>query len=1348
MRIIFIAVFVIVSIQFASAQKLKARVDQLLHASNVTEMIISPDRKHFATSDNSGVVVMRDIKTGKVIAHHEFQGEISDIFYAKEKGHIIAVYHKNNFDADGKHTIEVFDFIDQKTIHQKVFDTQFSDIELDFSPKDDIIVLTFNNTMITYNIKTLKTELNEFELPFLIAGFAENNIIEIINYGGDWRGGKHYSYNYKTKSLSPTPEKKHEAAYLEFDMNNKHMFRKNNAMTFTDNLIGISVSIPENLFYYKDGRMVGMEGPQATTSLLKKITIEDFAFSSDRKHLAIVGGEDPEDEEEAMFEQSYGDGFVALYSIEQSKLIWKTEAKPQQTKHMTNDLDWIDLENFVTSDAYGNTIFYNITSSNYSRAYYLPQRYGASANITPTFDSITYTLVNNGGFKFSCINPENAKGISEEQLNKIDAGSFNWDNVNAFDKTFENINSALANLNEPNNNSEENNDHVSIHKSETSKNKKYSAAEVYISKSIQVEKILYNDKKQAIGFTNNGYKFIHINQKYTKGQYISLDDVDFLIVLTNMENYSDCTFLISDEYESYQFSNNSKYISLNGNNSFTYNIEQQKIEGLIDDKNTRTIFDENTDIALSYDNSHNLTFWNSATDEIYKKINLNTIYDHLEDATEFFSNYISRIQVDEANKLVYFSFDQQLHSFNFKTKAIELIYEDEYFFYFNFSPDFKYLNTNYYTENFGLRVSLKNFKTNKTIYSENIVIAKSDEIDFSKMEYPAFFHSEKPLAFIPDTYGEFRLLNLEKEEQLANLKFFKNGEWLVYTPSGVFDGSKEGRKKLYYLSGTEVILYDQLKETYWESDLLNKLINNPDLVQSTSLSQKIDDLQPDAKLELIDGDGKIKITLIPRGGGIGRVSLFINGKEIIEDINKERKSEIFLNLLDFRDRLYTAGLNTVGIKTYNKEGWLHSRIIQENIDANIDGEKGTNNDEKKLFARSSRRSTKAKTKNKPGLFGLFVGTSKYQDKSISLDYADKDAKVLTEAFQKISKNMYNPSRINLVSLTTDTNDPKKISSRVNITKALDSIANHAKPNDIIILYFSGHGLTISDDFYYLTSTAGNVDLTKNEKKRKESCISSTEINKALKKITSNKQILILDACHSGKIAKLANKKSKAISTTQEKALEKLEDKTGVYILASSEAEQKSYEAKALTHGLLTFSLLRGMSGEATNDDIINVIDLLSYASKEAENIGRNELGGGQRPVLGISDGGNSFPIGFKNTSLKIELPKNKIKFGRPNFVSLPLINDPRKLTDKMLAKIKELGPIGTKEPFIYSNNNDKDTYMFTGSYEVIKNEVILNWNLLKDNKKYKGPFTEKMDGGNVKKFTENIINKAVEIILE
>ena len=68
------------------------------------------------------------------------------------------------------------------------------------------------------------------------------------------------------------------------------------------------------------------------------------------------------------------------------------------------------------------------------------------------------------------------------------------------------------------------------------------------------------------------------------------------------------------------------------------------------------------------------------------------------------------------------------------------------------------------------------------------------------------------------------------------------------------------------------------------------------------------------------------------------------------------------------------------------------------IDTNIDGEKGTDNEDEKLFSRS-KRPRRNQTVKKPGLFGLFVGTSKYQNESLNLNYADKDAEIRKAIFE-------------------------------------------------------------------------------------------------------------------------------------------------------------------------------------------------------------------------------------------------------------------------------------------------------------------------------------------------------------
>ena len=363
----------------------------------------------------------------------------------------------------------------------------------------------------------------------------------------------------------------------------------------------------------------------------------------------------------------------------------------------------------------------------------------------------------------------------------------------------------------------------------------------------------------------------------------------------------------------------------------------------------------------------------------------------------------------------------------------------------------------------------------------------------------------------------------------------------------------------------------------------------------------------------------------------------------------------------------------------------------------------------------------------PGLFGLFVGTSIYKDPKLNLKFSDDDAVALQEGFRKISEKMYDENRINLQILTSGTSADEKSSSKKNILEALDNISKNALPHDIIIIFLSGHGMTIDDDFFYLTSDAGTVDLHQDATSRNKVCLSSNELLEKLKKIRSNKQVIVLDACHSGQITQILSGSTKALSTTQEKALEFLEDKMGVYILASSESNQKSFETEALEKGLLTFGLLRGMSGGASKNGVINVIDLLNYASNEAEDIGKRVLNRTQRPVLNIAKGGNSFPIGFENAELKVELPKDKITIGE-SFIKKVLkdhiFHDPHKINNELKALLRERGAFGASTAFIFSPKDADNNYTINGTYDTQDGEIIIEWYILKNEEIFKGPFTK------------------------
>jgi hypothetical protein len=356
---------------------------------------------------------------------------------------------------------------------------------------------------------------------------------------------------------------------------------------------------------------------------------------------------------------------------------------------------------------------------------------------------------------------------------------------------------------------------------------------------------------------------------------------------------------------------------------------------------------------------------------------------------------------------------------------------------------------------------------------------------------------------------------------------------------------------------------------------------------------------------------------------------------------------------------------------------------------------------------TTKRRRSSNSIERPGLFSLFIGSSIYNNSDLNLDFADKDAVALKDAFDLISEDMYNPKRKYLYKLTSDSEFLDSLPSRKNILEALSMIKDSAQINDIVVLFLSGHGITIDDDFYYLTTQVGSENLTTDTERRSQVCISSTEIMEYLRDIKANKQFLILDACHSGKIADFLQNKTKSLSTSQQKALESLEDKIGTYILASSEANQKSFEVKQLNQGLLTHSLLLGMSGEADESEEIDIIKLLNYAARQTEEVSKNVLGTSQRPVIGIGQGGSSFDIGFKNESLKPPIPSEYVKFGRGKFGVWPSLSDPENIEDVFNQTLESQGVFGGTQDFIYlKNNSSEETYNLTGTYEILEDDSL------------------------------------------
>jgi uncharacterized caspase-like protein len=157
--------------------------------------------------------------------------------------------------------------------------------------------------------------------------------------------------------------------------------------------------------------------------------------------------------------------------------------------------------------------------------------------------------------------------------------------------------------------------------------------------------------------------------------------------------------------------------------------------------------------------------------------------------------------------------------------------------------------------------------------------------------------------------------------------------------------------------------------------------------------------------------------------------------------------------------------------------------------------------------------------------------------------------------------------------------------------------NKAKSNDLVLLYFSGHGLKGS----FLP-----IDYDGYENK-----LNHDEINAVLQSCQAKYKLCIADACHSGSL--LAMKGASAENTLKTYYESLANAKSGTALIMSSKSEESSLEASGLRQGVFSHFLIRGLKGEAdeNNDMVVSVKELFEFVETQVGSY----TGRRQTPVL-------------------------------------------------------------------------------------------------------------------------------------
>ncbi|MDG1295684.1 MAG: caspase family protein [Saprospiraceae bacterium] len=229
------------------------------------------------------------------------------------------------------------------------------------------------------------------------------------------------------------------------------------------------------------------------------------------------------------------------------------------------------------------------------------------------------------------------------------------------------------------------------------------------------------------------------------------------------------------------------------------------------------------------------------------------------------------------------------------------------------------------------------------------------------------------------------------------------------------------------------------------------------------------------------------------------------------------------------------------------------------------------------------------TFKRPKVYAVVVGVSSY-DHMPTLKYTDDDA-YRVYAFLRSPKG--GALENDQISILID-----EAATKLQIMDAMRNTFAKAGPDDLILLYFSGHGL--NGAFLPIDFDGYNNRLD------------HETIKSLLDESEAKYKICIADACHSGSLLAMKSGSSKSILESYYESL--AQAKEGTALIMSSKSQETSLESQGLRQGVFSHYLIKGLEGAADSgvkDNIITISELFNFVYQNV----KEYTGKRQTPVI-------------------------------------------------------------------------------------------------------------------------------------
>jgi len=474
-------------------------------------------------------------------------------------------------------------------------------------------------------------------------------------------------------------------------------------------------------------------------------------------------------------------------------------------------------------------------------------------------------------------------------------------------------------------------------------------------------------------------------------------------------------------------------------------------------------------------------------------------------------------------------------------------------------------------------------------------------IDLSDSYYAmpkCFFIESSNLLVITSVVNSLAtFVDLEKKKVMGQLANASGDNFFLITPELNYLGSKEFVKAIRFKYNSEIFSFDQFDAYLNQPHKVLKAFNCKDTAlinaYETAYLKRM-------KLLGLKPDSKINFAVLP---------------EIQTVLMKESKP----GWLNFSISANKGKDKLKSLEVHNNGTLIHTEEIKPEQSARFDGElqfetsSGINRFEfvvKDLAGLESPHIARFYNNInivKPDLYLVVIASEKFKNNNFDLAYALKDANDVANTMVN-SKSFKN---VHVKKLFNQSFSPDSVNQ-------LNKYFSTAGINDVVMIFFAGHGYLDSDLSYYFPTYYTDFS------DPKINSVAYTSFEKIFKDMKPIRKLMFIDACFSGEVdedvmgegegdgkdGKDTTRSVRIAGTifAQSTALEMskavfsdLRQNSGATIISSAGGTEAAFEGEKWNNGLFTHCLLKGLKNlkaDQNNDQKIMLGELQKFVSEE------------------------------------------------------------------------------------------------------------------------------------------------------